>query len=254
MLTDASNVTVLVDLLSETGAPTGHRAVYKPVRGERPLADFPPGSLAAREVGAYLVSAAGGWGLVPPTVLRQEGPLGAGSLQWWVDQTDDRLLDPSAGLVEVRRPDEVGEGWLPVVSGTDPEGEEVVVVHADDPALRSMALLDVVLNNADRKAAHLTLDCGGSLRGFDHGLCLHHEDKLRTVLWGWAGAPLRPEDQAVLEAVRQGLDGGDLQVALAALVSPAELEALGRRVTGLLERGSLPHPPPGRYPLPWPLW
>ncbi|GAA1183452.1 SCO1664 family protein [Ornithinimicrobium humiphilum] len=258
VLTEASNLTLLVDLHDADDRPTGHRAVYKPVRGERPLRDFPPGTLAAREVAAYLVSRAGGWDLVPPTVLREDAPLGRGSLQWWVTQPEERLADPSADLVEVLAPETVTDRWLAVVSGTGPEGEDVVVAHADDPQLRSLAVLDAVLNNADRKAAHLALDVAGRLRGFDHGLCLHVEDKLRTVLWGWAGAPLRPEDARALEALLTALeDGGGAEAGgglLAGLVEPGELEALRARAHGLLAAGAMPLPPVDRYPLPWPLW
>ena len=265
VLTEASNLTVLADLLGPDGAPTGHRAVYKPVRGERPLRDFPPGTLAAREVAAYLVSRAGGWRVVPPTVLRQDASLGPGSVQWWVTQPPERLADPSAGLVEVLAPEEVTDGWLAVVSGTGADGEDVVVAHADDADLRSMAVLDVVLNNADRKAAHLTRDVAGELRGFDHGLSLHRDDKLRTVLWGWAGAPLREEDVltlTTLQAVLEGAapadgpaddGGGDLPL-LGDLVEAEELAALRERVAGLLVARTMPLPPTDRYPLPWPLW
>lgn len=255
VLTEASNLTLLVELLDDAGELTGHRAVYKPVRGEQPLRDFPDGTLAGREVAAYLVSRAGGWDLVPPTVLRQDAPLGPGSLQWWVHQPAERLADPSAGLVEVRAPEELTDGWLAVVSGTGAEGEEVVVAHADDPALRSMAVLDVVLNNADRKAAHLTRDAADRLRGFDHGLCLHEDDKLRTVLWGWAGAPLAADDVRRLTVLDDALAAGSaLPGALATLVTPTELAALRDRVRVLLGRGTMPLPPPDRYPLPWPLW
>lgn len=260
VLTEASNLTLLVELNDPQGRPTGHRAVYKPSRGERPLRDFPPGTLAAREVAAYLVSRAGGWRLVPPTVLREDAPLGAGSVQWWVTQPPDRLADPSAGLVEVLDPADVTDGWLTVVSGTGADGQDVAVAHADDPGLRSMAVLDAVLNNADRKAAHLTRDVAGELRGFDHGLSLHRDDKLRTVLWGWAGAPLREEDvlalttlQAVLEEAEPGSTAPH-RADLAALVEETELEALGNRVATLLADGSMPLPPADRYPLPWPLW
>ena len=253
VLTEASNLTVLVDLLDGSGAATGHQAVYKPVRGERPLADFPARTLAAREVAAYLVSCAGGWDLVPTTLLR-DGPLGPGSVQWWVEQTPERVSDPSAGLVEVLAPEDVQDGWLPVVSGTGAEGEEVVVVHADVPDLRSLAVLDAVLTNADRKAAHLTRDVDGRLRGFDHGLCLHVDDKLRTVLWGWAGAPLREEDVQALTALRDALGRDALGAGLTALLSAAEVEALGARTSRLLDAGRMPLPPAGRYPLPWPLW
>ncbi|AXH97860.1 SCO1664 family protein [Ornithinimicrobium avium] len=253
VLTEASNLTLLVDLVDGDGRPTGHRAVYKPVRGERPLADFPAGTLAAREVAAYLVSAAAGWDLVPPTVLR-DGPMGPGSVQWWVRQTEERLADPSEGLVEVLTPDQLGPGWLAVVSGTGADGEDVVVAHADDPDLRSMAVLDAVLTNADRKASHLTRDVTGRLRGFDHGLCLHAQDKLRTVLWGWAGAPLRDPDRAALRSLQEALGRPPTHAVLAGLLSAEELDALASRTGQLLAAGAMPLPPGGRYPLPWPLW
>lgn len=252
VLTQASNLTLLVDLHDRAGTATGHRAVYKPVRGERPLRDFPHGTLAAREVAAYLVSRAGGFEIVPPTVLR-EGPLGEGSVQWWVEQEPERLADPSGGLVEVLAPADLGPGWMPVVSGSDEEGHEVVVAHADDPRLRRMAVLDVLLANADRKAAHLTLDAEGRLRGFDHGLSLHVEDKLRTVLWGWAGQPLTAEESACVEAVLDALEE-DLGDVLGELLSVPEVEALRSRALALRGRGTFPDPPGERYPLPWPLW
>lgn len=252
VLTRASNLTLLTELHDGAGAATGHRAVYKPVRGERPLADFPHGTLAAREAAAYLVSREGGWHLVPPTVLR-DGPLGPGSVQWWVEQEPERLADPAGGLVEVLRPQEVTEGWLGVVEGEDEEGQAVVVAHADDPRLRSMAVLDVVLNNADRKAAHLTVDAAGRLRGFDHGLCLHVHDKLRTVLWGWAGQAVPEEEHERLVRLGAAMDGA-LGPTLLELLDHVEVEALRARVAALRRTGVLPVPPPGRYPLPWPLW
>lgn len=150
-------------------------------------------------------------------------------------------------------PADLGPGWLPVVSGSDEEGHEVVVAHADDPRLRRMAVLDALLGNADRKAAHLTLDPRGRLRGFDHGLSLHVEDKLRTVLWGWAGQPLAADEVRSVEAVLEGLDG-ELGPALGELLSVPEVEALRRRGAALVGSGVLPDPPGERYPLPWPLW
>ncbi|MFK5645338.1 SCO1664 family protein [Ornithinimicrobium sp. LYQ121] len=252
VLTRASNLTLLAELHDGSGTATGHRAVYKPVRGERPLADFPHGTLAAREVAAYLVSREGGWDLVPPTVLR-DGPIGPGSLQWWVEQEPERLADPSGGLVEVLRPEELDESWLGVVEGQDEDGQAVVVAHADDARLRSMAVLDVALNNADRKAAHLTLDSAERLRGFDHGLCLHEHDKLRTVLWGWAGRPVPDEDLTRLVRLSTALDG-TLRETLLELLDDAEVEALRGRVGGLRRTAVMPVPAPGRYPLPWPLW
>lgn len=252
VLTQASNLTLLVELRDAAGAPTGHRAVYKPVRGERPLRDFPHGTLAAREVAAYLVSRAGGFEIVPPTVLR-DGPLGEGSLQWWVEQEPERLADPSGGLVEVLAAADLIPGWLPIVSGSDEEGHEVVVAHADDPRLRRIAVLDVLLSNADRKAAHLTVDAEGRLRGFDHGLSLHVHDKLRTVLWGWAGQPLTAEELRCVEAVLEGIDGG-LGRELSELLSVPEVDALRGRGLFLRDSGTFPDPPGERYPLPWPLW
>lgn len=253
VLTQASNLTLLAEL-HEGGEPTGHRAVYKPVSGEQPLRDFPPGTLAGREAAAYLVSSAAGLDVVPPTVLR-DGPLGPGSVQWWVEQDAARLADPAGGLVEVLAPHELTESWLPVVSGETEEGAPVVVAHADDPALRMMAVLDVVLNNADRKAAHLTRGLDGRLRGFDHGLCLHTDDKLRTVLWGWAGQSLTgPEEEALALLDVALAPGGALAAPLADLLAEAEVDALRARVGALLAAGELPAPPDDRYPLPWPLW
>ncbi|ANS77719.1 hypothetical protein SGUI_0323 [Serinicoccus hydrothermalis] len=253
VLTQASNLTLLVDLTRD-GEPTGHRGVYKPARGERPLHDFPPGSLAAREVAAYAVSRAGGFDLVPPTVLR-DGPLGPGSVQWWVEQEPERLADPSAGLVDVVTPEDLEPGWRAVVQAEDEHGAPVVVAHADDPALRTMATLDVLLNNADRKAAHLTLDTQGRLRGFDHGVSLHEEDKLRTVLWGFAGEGMSEQDAGRVAALAEllGGDGGTVEQ-LGTLLSAEEISALRARTEKLLAAGILPMPPAGRYPLPWPLW
>lgn len=255
VLTQASNLTLLVDLADAQGEPSGHRAVYKPVKGERPLHDFPPASLARREVAAYLLSRAGGFDLVPPTVLR-DGPLGPGSVQWWVEQDPDRLADPAAGLVDVVVPEDLPEGWCPVVQAEDEHGRALVVAHADHPDLRSMAVLDLVLNNADRKAAHLTRDTQDRLRGFDHGVSLHTEDKLRTVLWGFADEPVAPEDLARLEKLQVALDDADgpLATGLRTLLSGVEREALAARVRRLREDPTFPAPPTDRYPLPWPLW
>src|SRR5690606_34022823 len=166
VLGDASNLTVRVAV---DGA--GH-AVYKPVSGERPLHDFPLGSLARREVAAYRVSALGGWDLVPRTVLR-DGPLGPGALQQWVDRAPGGEDLPAGGLVAVVPPEELEPGWLPVVGARTEDGRPLLVVHADDPVLRSVTVLDAVLNNADRKASHLLRDASGRLWGIDHGLCLH---------------------------------------------------------------------------------
>lgn len=269
VLPDASNLTARVILSGAEdeppGGPTGEgtgpigdttppgpvpqRALYKPIGGEAPLRDFPGGTLGRREVAAYQISALGGWDLIPETVLR-EGPLGAGSVQRWIDW-ETAGNPPGDGLLEAFPADSVPAGWLVIVHGEDPEGRPVVVAHRDSPDLASMAVLDVVLNNADRKGAHLVRDADGRLWGFDHGLTLHVEDKLRTVLWGWAGDPLPDDDLQRLTRLRDGLDP---RHTIAQLISPAELDALGARVDGLLADPVFPELPTGRYPLPWPLW
>jgi uncharacterized repeat protein (TIGR03843 family) len=240
---DASNLTVRVRV------GTGGAAVYKPVAGERPLHDFPLGSLAGREVAAYRLSRLGGWDLVPLTLLR-EGPLGPGAVQAWVDQSEAEPV-PASGLVDIVAPGEVRPGWLPVAQARGEDGRPLLVVHADDPVLRSVTVLDAVLNNADRKASHLLRDRSGRLWGIDHGLCLHGEDKLRTVFWGWAGEPLPDADVQRLGRLRAGLGGSSRWDGL--LTGP-EVRALARRVDVLLETGRHPEPPSDRYPLPWPLW
>lgn len=244
VLGDASNLTVRV-AVGGSG-----RAVYKPVSGERPLHDFPVGSLARREVAAYRVSALGGWDLVPRTVLR-DGPLGPGALQEWVDLAPGEDELPAGGLVTVVTPEDLERGWLPVVEARTEDGRPLVVVHADDPVLRSVTVLDAVLNNADRKASHLLRDTTGRLWGIDHGLCLHEEDKLRTVFWGWAGEPLPDPELERLERLRAALGGPD---DWDGLLTASELAALGERVDRLLAEGRHPWPPRDRYPLPWPLW
>ena len=164
--------------------------IHKLEAHERPLWDYPDGTLVARERAAYLVSAAGGFDVVPPTVLR-EGPLGHGSLQLWVGPVEGEP-DP---LVDVTAAADVPDGWVVVVEGETPSGAPVVVCHSPEPALRTVAVLDAVINNSDRKGGHLMRD-GDIVRGCDHGVSLSVTPKLRTVLWGWAGQPLPDTDLA----------------------------------------------------------
>ena len=249
-LVESSN-SALRALLRQEGAHT--RAIDQPLAGERPLWDFPDGTLALREVAAYLVSEAGGFGVVPPTVMR-EGPAGRGSVQQWIDPpTGD--WDTEA-LLTVCAPDEVGEGWLPVLQAQGPRGEPLVVAHADRADLASVAVFDVVVNNADRKGSHLLLDDGGHLWAFDHGVTFHAEPKLRTVLWGWAGSLLPEADRARVELLQASLSppDGALRRALSALLHETELTALTRRVSGLLASGAFPHPAGDGPALPWPPW
>lgn len=224
--------------------------IYKPSAGERPLIDFPDGTLAAREVATYLVSEALGWGLVPETV-EAFGPGGAGMAQRWIDEAlDDQVHDP----VDVHPVDAVPPGRVSILRGEGAGGEEVVVAHALDERVRRIALLDVVVNNADRKGGHLLVDASGVIWGIDHGLSFHADPKLRTVLWGWSGNPVPDDDIDGLRRVLADLaDNGPLRERLATLLTPREITALSDRVSALVDGGSFPAPGLG-YPLPWPLF
>lgn len=241
-LVDASNTTLRA-FLTLDGVRA--RCVYKPVRGERPLWDFPDGTLAGREVAAYLVSAATGWDVVPPTVLR-EGPLGIGACQIWVDEP--ARVQPLVGFIPAV---ELPTGWLSIADARDEDGEQFLLAHADDAGLARLALFDVVVNNADRKGGHVLHTGDGHLYGVDHGVCFHVEDKLRTVLWGWIDRPLPAEARAVLAAVRQELTG-QLGASLSAVLTDAEVQAIGARVDRLLKTGTFPAPVPGWRAVPWP--
>ncbi len=220
----SSNATFLCRLdLAGDGPAEGAalHAVYKPRSGERPLWDFPEGSLCGRERAAWLVDQALGWELVPPTVLR-EGPFGFGAVQAFIPH------DPAQHLLAAK-------GW-------------------DRRALRRLAAFDALVNNADRKSGHVLADAAGRLWAIDHGVCFHEEDKLRTVLWDWAGRLLPARVRAALRGLLRRLDAAvdPLPVALGGLLSPAELQALRRRARTLVEDGRYPLPVPGRYALPWP--
>ncbi|RWZ74256.1 SCO1664 family protein [Streptomyces albidoflavus] len=242
--------------------------VYKPVAGEQPLWDFPDGTLAQREVAAYEVCAALGWELIPPTVLR-EGPYGPGMVQLWIDQAEEEPADPGGApeaedhrpgpvpvgrllaLADAERP--APEGWRAIGLAEVPGGGTALLVHADDSRLRRLAVLDAVINNSDRKGGHLLTTADGRLHGIDHGVTFHTEDKLRTLLWGWAGEPLPEEAVAALARLATALgEEAPLTSRLAGLLTPAEVTALRDRVTALLASGT--HPVPGgAWPaIPWP--
>ncbi|GAA3113389.1 SCO1664 family protein [Planomonospora alba] len=193
--------------------------VYKPVRGERPLWDFPDGTLAAREVAAFEVSVATGWRIVPPTVYR-DGPFGPGMCQLWVD--------------------------------ADPEADLMALIRSRQPALRRMAVFDAVVNNADRKGGHLLPLADGHVYGVDHGVCFSTEDKLRTVLWQWRGRPLSREAVNVLARLERELERGALGRRLRELLTLAEVEATWMRVRRLLDTGTHPRPSQDWPALPWP--
>ena len=245
----ASNATFLCE--STLDGATVH-CVYKPVAGEQPLWDFPDGTLAGRELGAYLVSTHLGWNIVPYTIIRH-GPAGPGMLQQWVDQPGDAPgSDPGPGPdpVDLVEADRLPPGYLPVLRAYDYAGEPVSLVHADDIRLWRMAVFDVLINNADRKGGHVLRGVDGGIYGVDHGLCLHVEDKLRTVLWGWAGKPL---DDNTLDTVAKLVDAlaGSLGDALAEHITSTEIAALHLRGRALLDNPVMPGPNRHR-PIPWP--
>ena len=227
------------------GEIDGVRVVYKPVVGERPLWDFPDGTLAGREVAAYAVSDALGWDIVPPTILG-DGPHGPGMVQLWRDEVEDQ--SPVDIVVE----GEVPEGFRHVFDGLDAHDQPVSLVHEDSAALRRMALFDVVVNNADRKGGHVLPMPDGHRHGVDHGLTFHVEHKLRTVLWGFVGDPLTAEEVAGLEQLTSALTG-DLGRRLVDLVAEEEVATAARRLSRLLARGAFPAPASSSYPvIPWP--
>jgi uncharacterized repeat protein (TIGR03843 family) len=224
--------------------------VYKPVAGERPLWDFPDGTLAQREVAAYEISRAGGWDLIPPTVLR-EGPYGTGMVQEWIEApgADDEVPELLA-LVEDAEP---GPGWKAVGFAEIGEGRTALLVHADHPRLRQLAVLDAVINNGDRKGGHLLPGREGRIFAIDHGVTFNAEDKLRTLLWGWAGEALTEDALEALRGLQEALrPTAPLTARLAQLITDAETEALRARVAGLLRTGRHPEPS-GQWPaIPWP--
>lgn len=221
--------------------------VYKPVAGERPLWDFPDGTLARREVAAFAVSEELGWGVVPRTWLR-EGPLGPGMVQLWQEPDPDQ--DP-VDLVDATAVP--AAGWRTVLRGSDPAGRAVALVHEDSAALRRMAVFDVLVNNADRKGGHVLPLPDGRRLGVDHGVTFHVEPKLRTVLWGWVGEPLEADEVAGVERVRAGL-GGALGDRLAGLLEDEELDALAARCDRLLVDGVFPEHDSDMPAVPWPLF
>ncbi|MFJ7102918.1 MULTISPECIES: SCO1664 family protein [Streptomyces] len=220
--------------------------VYKPVAGERPLWDFPDGTLAGREAAAYEVSRATGWDLVPPTVLR-DGPYGEGMCQLWIETA------PGAELLALVDGEEPEPGWKAIGLAEAGEGRTALLVHADDDRLRRLSVLDAVINNADRKGGHLLPTADGRLYGIDHGVTFNTENKLRTLLWGWAGEPLPEEALEVLRTLRGALaPSGPLTAALSPLITPAEIDATRARVDSLLASGTHPEPGTDWPAIPWP--
>ncbi len=245
-LVESSNAALYCSLRS---AGREAAAIYKPVRFERPLWDFPDGTLANREVAAALVSDAIGWAIVPPTVLR-DGPFGPGMVQLWIE--------------------------------TDPAVHSWDLVRLSDLRLRRMALFDAVVNNTDRKGGHILpaslspardhltpsdqLEAAAAeigdepvdhsarplhLYGVDHGVCFSDEPKLRTVLWAWRGQPFEADELDALRSLAAALDGR-LGRRLAGLLEPIEVETTRARLADLLAAGCFPQPDPERPAIPWP--
>lgn len=239
-ITTASNATFL-------GSIGDVAVVYKPIAGEAPLWDFPHGTLAHREVAAYLVSQALGWDIVPQTWLR-DGPMGEGMVQLWQEQ------DFAQNAVDLVPTDNVPEtGWKHVLEGRDENGRMVTLIHEDSPALRRMAVFDAVVNNADRKGDHILAMANGHRHGVDHGLTFHRDHKLRTVLWGWLGDPLTADERDGIDRVSEELHGG-LGQNLAELLSREEIETLAERCARLSSAGRFPAPSGGMRAVPWPLF
>ncbi|MEJ2569013.1 MAG: SCO1664 family protein [Anaerolineales bacterium] len=196
-------------------------AVYKPSQGERPLWDFPRGTLAAREVAAFITSNALGWNLVPPTVLRRDGPAGSGSLQLFID--------------------------------ADPERHYFSFSEMEKQRLRPAVVFDFLINNADRKGGHVLLAPDGHIHLIDHGVCFHQDYKLRTVVWDFVDEPIPQELLADVKAFLQRLDeAGELYTAYEELLSEDEIQARKDRAGKLLVARRFPKPGPGR-PYPYPL-
>jgi uncharacterized repeat protein (TIGR03843 family) len=241
-LVDASNVTLFCTV--ELDGLNAH-AVYKPVSGERPLWDFPDGTLAGREVATFLLADASGLGSVPPTVLR-DGPFGSGMVQLWVETSEDELVD-------VRAPEEVPPDWRVVLHAHDRLGEPAVLAHADLAGMRELAILDIIANNTDRKGGHVLAGTDGRVYGVDHGICLHAEPKLRTVLWGWIGDPLGEDAVDKLGALPEKIYGA-LGEELSPHLTGLEIGAIAERAESLLAAGVFPEPGDDWRAIPWPLF
>lgn len=214
-LVDASNATLFVSI---SAGDASTKAIYKPVAGERPLWDFPDGNLANRERAAFLIDRALGFNHVPETILR-DGPFGIGMVQQWID------IDEEIHLEDFFR--------------------------TDEPQLREVALFDAVINNTDRKIGHLIPDKGGHLYICDHGVTFHEEDKLRTVLWQWAGERLTTHEISILESLSSFLESQEASE-LQRLLTPDEISALRSRIAKLISTSLFPEPNPEWPHIPWP--
>lgn len=215
-LVDASNATLYGSVSLSTEKTFA--VVYKPIAGERPLWDFNEGNLASREVAAYKVSIWLGFDCVPPTVLR-DGPYGPGAVQQWID------VDESVDIIALGQ--------------------------SDRKEIRQMALFDAVINNTDRKFGHILPSPTGEIYGCDHGVTFHVDNKLRTVIWQFAGDEFSQQERESLQRLRDLLDGQG-RSDLSTLLSQDEITALQKRLDNLLESGIFPFPSQEWPAIPWP--
>lgn len=239
-ITTASNATFLARIGEVP-------VVYKPVAGERPLWDFPHGTLARREAAAYAVSQALGWRIVPTTWLG-DGPFGPGMVQLW-QEPDGAATSPAVMLVPADEPRP--DGWCHVLDGIGEHEQEVSLLHEDSAALRRIAVFDVVTNNADRKGAHVLEMADGHRYGVDHGLTFNTAPRLRTILWGWLGQPLDDDERAGVERILAAL-AAELGDTLADLLDDDEIDAFRERCERLLDAGRFPAPSGEMPAIPWP--
>jgi hypothetical protein len=213
-LVDASNATLFghIDFNAESV-----EVIYKPIAGERPLWDFPNGTLAAREVAAYHLSQFGGFHIVPVTIFR-DGPFGPGAVQRWIE--------------------------------VDEEVDIISLAQSQNFQLRKMALFDAIVNNTDRKIGHLLPDRNGQVFGCDHGVCFHEEDKLRTVLWQWMGEEVTVHERVQLQSMLDRFE--EFGEKVRTLLTDAEIVATKNRITRVLDEGCFPSPSEEWPPVPWP--
>ena len=214
-LVDASNATLFGKVL--TSDQSSFSVVYKPIAGERALWDFADGNLASREVAAYLISEVGQFNCVPLTVMR-DGPFGIGAVQQWID--------------------------------VDPDLDLIAIGQQSTPAIRNIALFDVVINNTDRKFGHILPISESTILGCDHGLTFHEEFKLRTVLWQYAGQELDKDEVSKLESLKLRIND-DIGVSLGELITKDEINSLLERIDTLISEG-FPYPSEQWPAVPWP--
>jgi uncharacterized repeat protein (TIGR03843 family) len=214
-LVDASNATLFGKVLLDD--QSRYSVVYKPIAGERALWDFADGNLASREVAAFLISQIGNFNCVPLTVMR-DGPFGIGAVQQWIE------LDPDLDLIAI--------------------GQQ------SSPAIRNLALFDVVINNTDRKFGHILPISDSEILGCDHGLTFHQEFKLRTVIWHYAGEELDKSEIEKLKALKIQI-GDESRAALEELITADEIKALLERIDTLISEG-FPYPSEQWPAVPWP--